>query len=138
MIQKITTVILRDLGYKSFCVSYVLICDKEMRKLNRKYRKINKTTDVLSFPQYKFLNGDLLEPIPVMEEKIPLGDIVISLETLRRRSRDKKSFSNYLLKTVIHGILHLIGFDHKSKRDREIMRENERILFNLYKEGFEI
>ncbi len=136
MIQKITTVILRDLGFRLFEVSYTLTDDKTMRALNRDYRRVDRTTDVLSFPQYKFFMGELLEPIIVKDEKIPLGDIVISNETLQRRSRGKKDYEDYLFKTVIHGILHLLGFDHKSRKARTIMRSNEKTLYKLYRKDF--
>ncbi|MCX7945310.1 MAG: rRNA maturation RNase YbeY [Deltaproteobacteria bacterium] len=138
MIRKTTTSILRDLGFDLFYVSYVIVDDERMRRLNREFRKINRTTDVLSFPQYKFLNGDLLEPVLFVKEKLPLGDIVISLETIERRSRCKRDFEGYLLKAVIHGILHLLGFDHKSDKDRKVMRGKEGLLYKIYRRGFSI
>ncbi len=109
-----------------------------MRELNREYRRIDKTTDVLSFPQYRFFRGELLEPVLVTEKRIPLGDIVISLQTIKRRSRGKKEYTDYLLRTVIHGILHLLGFDHKSIAERKIMQKNEKILYNIYRKDFRI
>lgn len=138
MIRKITTAILRDLGFDFFDVSYTLTEDRHMRELNREYRKTDKTTDVLSFPQYRFFRGELLEPVIVTDRKIPLGDIVISVETIKRRSRGKREYTDYLFRTIIHGILHLLGFDHKTITERKIMRENEKTLYNIYRKDFRI
>ncbi|MGC8928292.1 MAG: rRNA maturation RNase YbeY [Myxococcota bacterium] len=136
-IQTITTVILRDLGFNLFDVSYSLTDDNGIRELNSKYRHINRTTDVLSFPQYDFYRGDLREPILFCNSKIPLGDVVISLETIMRRSRSqKRRFNDYLLKVVIHAILHLIGFDHTERSERKIMREREMALYKIYRKEF--
>jgi probable rRNA maturation factor len=130
-------VILRDLGFNLFDVSYLLTDDQEIRELNAKYRHINKATDVLSFPHYHFYRGELKEPILVHNLKIPLGDVVISLETIRRRCKNNnRKFNNYLLKVVIHAILHLIGYDHIDKKERKIMRENEKTLYKIYRKEF--
>lgn len=128
--------ILRDLGFNLFDVSYSLTDDRGIRELNAKYRHINRATDVLSFPQYHFYRGELKEPILMYNARVPLGDIVISLETIRRRSKNNKEFKNYLLKVVIHAILHLIGFDHIDKKERKIMRENEKTLYKIYRKDF--
>jgi len=133
----ITTAILRDLGFDLFEVSYTLTDDRGIRELNHRYRNINKTTDVLSFPQYNFYNGELKEPVILAGKKAPLGDIVISMETLKRRNRkNNKKFKDDLLGVIIHAILHLIGFDHKVPRQRKIMREAEKRLFKIYKKEF--
>lgn len=113
----------------------MLIDDREIRRLNLKFRHTDRVTDVLSFPQYEFFRGELMEPVRIVEYPIPLGDVVISLETILRRSRNNyRKYRDDLLKVVIHSILHLIGFDHKRLRDRNIMREMEERLFNKYRE----
>ena len=94
------------------CISFV--DDEIMRKLNKDYKKIDKTTDVLSFTQ----DGHLL------------GDIVISLPTAKRNAkRYKSTAADEVKRLLIHGVLHLTGFDHKIKKEREIMREKENELF---------
>ena len=98
------------------CISFV--DDKSMRGLNKEYKNIDKTTDVLSFSQ----DGDLL------------GDVVISVETAKKHSDVYKTTSGEEIKRLlIHGVLHLLGYDHKKKRDREIMREKETELFSKTK-----
>jgi probable rRNA maturation factor len=138
-IQRITTAILRDLGFDLFSVSYLLSDDIYIRELNRRYRKIDKATDVLSFPLYQFYRGELMEPILVQEETVLLGDVVISLDTIRRRTSGReREFNRYLLQAVIHAILHLVGYDHTTLKERRVMREKERDLFNKFREVFDV
>ncbi len=112
----------------------MLTDDREIRRLNYEFRHIDRATDVLSFPQYSFFRGELIEPILVVEYPVPLGDVVISIETLNRRCKnDARKYREDLLKVVIHAILHLIGFDHKNLNDRRIMRSFEKSLFEKYR-----
>ena len=89
----------------------------KMKKLNNEFRKINKPTDVLSFP----LNIKL-------KSNNYLGDIAISYEIVNERS--KKSFFDYELdKMWIHGYLHLRGFDHIKHKDFQKMSRKENLIF---------
>ncbi len=103
-----------DLSARSeLCVS--LISDGDMRELNRRYRQIDATTDVLCFPQKSDVNPDLL------------GDIVISYQTALRHSRRLEiTIEEELRLLIVHAVLHLLGFDHKKKKEREMMREKEK------------
>lgn len=103
-----------DLSARSeLCVS--LISDVDMRELNRRYRQIDATTDVLCFPQRSDVNPDLL------------GDIVISYQTALRHSRRLEiTIEEELRLLIVHAVLHLLGFDHKKKKEREMMREKEK------------
>ena len=103
-----------DLSARSeLCVS--LVSDGDMRELNRQYRQIDTTTDVLCFPQKNDVNPDLL------------GDIVISYQTAVRHSRRLEiTVEEELRLLLVHAVLHLLGFDHKKKKEREIMREKEK------------
>ncbi len=107
-----------DLSARSeLCVS--LVSDADMRGLNRQYRQIDTTTDVLCFPQESEANPDLL------------GDIVISYETAIRHSRRLEiTVEEELRLLVVHAVLHLLGFDHKKKKKRETMREKEKEVLN--------
>lgn len=94
------------------CITF--IDDTEMRKLNSTYRSIDRTTDVLSFPQ----------------DNVFLGDLVISHPTAVKNSkRYKTTLKKELQRLIIHGILHLLGYDHKKKKDRDMMRTKENELF---------
>ena len=103
-----------DLSARSeLCVS--LVSDVDMRELNRRYRQIDTTTDVLCFPQRSDVNPDLL------------GDIVISYQTALRHSRKLEiTVEEELRLLIVHAVLHLLGFDHKKKKERETMREKEK------------
>ena len=100
-------------------ISLAFVGKEEMRKLNKKFRKKNKATDVLSF--------DLNEPFGVAQDKGSLGEIVICPEVVKENAQkygvpEKKE----MLKVFIHGILHLCGYDHeKSKAEEKIMGEKE-------------
>lgn len=95
------------------CVS--LVSDVDMRELNRRYKQIDATTDVLCFPQKSDVNPDLL------------GDIVISYQTALRHSRRLEiTVEEELRLLIVHAVLHLLGFDHKKKKERETMREKEK------------
>lgn len=94
------------------CLSFV--SDADMRELNRRYRKIDRTTDVLSFAQRD--GGDVGI----------LGDVVISYDTAVRNSqRFSVTVEGEIRRLVVHGILHLLGFDHAEKKQRETMRGKE-------------
>ena len=103
-----------DLSPRSeLCVS--LVSDVDMRELNRRYRQIDATTDVLCFPQGNGAAPDLL------------GDIVISYQTAVRHSLKLGITMNEELRIlIVHAVLHLLGFDHKEKKQREKMREKEK------------
>ena len=88
-----------------------------MKKLNNKFRKINKPTDVLSFP------------LKIKKKKnIYLGDIAISYEIVNKRSK-KSSFDHELDKMWIHGYLHLSGHDHIKFKDFKKMSRKEDLIF---------
>ena len=94
------------------CLSFV--SDEDMRELNRRYRKIDRTTDVLSFAQRDVGDVGIL------------GDVVISYDTAVRNSqRFSVAVEGEIRRLVVHGILHLLGFDHAEKRQRETMRGKE-------------
>ena len=101
-------------------VEVTFCLDREMKNINKEFRNKDKATDVLSFPS-DFLN----------DKKVPtLGDILISVETAKRQSKDLKL---ELIKLFNHGILHLLGFDHEnvSQKERQKMKRWERKLLKL-------
>jgi probable rRNA maturation factor len=89
-------------------VSIAIIDDEAMRNLNRKFRKKNKTTDVLTFP------ADDSDADPNAKGR-PLGDIVISIDQARRQATDQKhSLATEVRYLILHGILHALGYDHET------------------------
>ena len=102
--------------------SVLLTNDKKMKNLNFKFRKKNKTTDVLSFP-IKIKNKNSLY----------VGDIAISYEIIKKRSKDTNFFLEFD-KMWIHGYLHLIGYDHKRLDDyTKMLKKEKSILKYFYK-----
>jgi probable rRNA maturation factor len=106
----------------------VLLNDRQIRRLNQKYRGKDTPTDVLSFSlnnasSYK---GPLSPPVL-------LGDVVISLETARRQAQEHgHALYQEVERLVIHGILHLLGFDHEATRDaRRMHRKESELIKNL-------
>ena len=99
-------------------LSLALVGNREIRRLNAAYRKKDEPTDVLSFPAGDHLAGGA---------KI-LGDVVISVEQAdKQAARAKRSREEELEILLIHGILHLLGYDHeRSAKEARIMREMEK------------
>ena len=100
--------------------SLLLTNDKQMKYLNLKFRKKNKTTDVLSFPM-KFKQ----------KRRLYIGDIAISYEIIKERSK-KTDFFLEFDKMWIHGYLHLIGHDHKKLNDFKKMSKKEKLILNYF------
>lgn len=106
----------------SYEVSLYLIDDSEMRRLNFEHRGLRRTTDVLSFQQFQSL--DLITPGP--DGVVLLGDIAISMGTLARRCNNRGDDpGREMVKLLVHGVLHLIGFEHASDTARREMRQME-------------
>ena len=102
--------------------SIFLTNNKKMKHLNFKFRKKNKTTDVLSFPMKIKVRKNLY-----------IGDIAISYEIIKERSKDTNFFLEFD-KMWIHGYLHLIGYDHKKSSDcKRMVRKEKLILKYFYK-----
>ena len=100
--------------------SILLTNDKRMRHLNLKFRKKNKTTDVLSFP------------LKIKEKKkLYIGDIAISYEIVKERAKES-NFSLEFDKMWIHGYLHLVGYDHKKFNDFKIMVRKEKLILKYF------
>lgn len=95
----------------------ILLNDEEIQKLNADFRNKNKPTNVLSFPAPQ---------LPKEVENDHLGDIFIALETLQREAKDeKKLLAHHFQHLVIHGYLHLLGYDHESEEDANKMEQLE-------------
>jgi probable rRNA maturation factor len=101
----------------------LLTCDEEIRALNRNYRKLDRATDVLSFHQH-----DLAGVGDPAGDGVFLGDIVISVETAKRRAGGRR-LPGELARLAIHGLCHLFGHDHhRPTPAREMRRIEERLL----------
>ena len=95
---------------------------KAIKKLNNKFRKRKKSTDVLSFP---FHNEKNLKKKIKNEKEIYLGDIIINLNRVRSKN-NMKNFKLEFDKLWIHGLVHLFGYDHKKEKDFRKMNQVEK------------
>tara|TARA_B100000795_G_scaffold239685_1_gene201477 strand:- start:591 stop:1058 length:468 start_codon:yes stop_codon:yes gene_type:complete len=106
----------------NFSFTILLSGDSEVRKLNIKFRNRKNTTDILSFPFHeKFSLNELLKK---KTKKIYLGDIIINLNKINYKTEDGDFFLNFD-KIWIHGLVHLLGYRHKSNFDFSIMKKVE-------------
>jgi probable rRNA maturation factor len=119
-------------------VSVVLTDDEGVRKLNREWRKIDKPTNVLSFPAAKLPPAATLPPCRGggAEDAGPpalLGDIIIAYETTAREAAaEARPFVHHVAHLAVHGFLHLLGYAHDSDEEAEEMERLEaRILARL-------
>jgi probable rRNA maturation factor len=106
-------------------VSLVFTDDAAIREINAEWRAQDKPTNVLSFPAFPLQPGKMPGPM--------LGDIIIARETVEREAVDlEKSFSDHLTHLLVHGFLHLFGYDHMDEDEAEKMEDLEtRILAQL-------
>ena len=107
-------------------VGVTLVGDPEMRRLNRRYRGINCPTDVLAFA----MQEGSPQPCPRQCPRL-LGDIVISADTLKKQARRQgHSMRHEISVLIIHGLLHLLGFDHERSpaKARAMRRKEEQLL----------
>ena len=109
-------------------VSFLLADDARVRRLNRDYRGQDKATNVLSFPAEDDLAPGGADAGPRL-----LGDVVLALETLEREAAaHAKSLPDHLSHLAVHGVLHLLGYDHEEAREAARMERLEtRILAGL-------
>ncbi len=111
---------------KNLTFTILLTNSLKMKKLNKKFRKKNKSTDVLSFPSFSSKKLKLIK-----EKEIYLGDIAASYEIIKSRVK-KENFQQEFDKVWVHGLLHLIGYDHIKNKDYYKMNKIEkRILSSI-------
>lgn len=126
LVAKLTEVIEMALEYENLedyeCeVDLTLVDDAEIHQLNLEHRRVDKATDVLSFPQYEGIKD--LEELP---EPLYLGDIVISVETAMAQAEAyHHSFEREMCFLTAHSMLHLFGYDHETDPQRAEMRALE-------------
>ena len=136
VVQVVEKVLAYEQCEEAFEVSISFVNNQEMRKLNKEYRNIDKETDVLSFPLVEFIEEELNtedEDAEYIEEEIALGDIVISMEKAVEQSEEYgHSFKRELAFLLVHGMLHLLGYDHDEEASEgEMFDKQEEILKNM-------
>ena len=114
--------ILREVGHARSELSIALVDDDAMASLNEGYRGVARPTDVLAF--------SLLEGEGARHRGKLLGDVVIGIETAARQAAERhRALRDELLRLLIHGVLHLLGYDHEEDDEARVMRREERRLW---------
>ena len=120
-----TARILSALGYPDAELSLLIVGERAMRSLNRRFRGIDRATDVLSFPQLD-ADGRRLQPQL-------LGDVVICADKARRQAKEHEhALAHEYAVLLTHGILHLLGQDHENDDGASRMARAERRLLALF------
>src|SRR4030042_4534546 len=113
-LKKVAKIVLNK-EKKKLTLSVVLVNPAKIKELNRKYRKKNRATDVLSFPYDDS------------------GEIVICLKEVNYNAKKFcSSFKTELARVLIHSVLHLLGYDHQSQKQRKTMEKKENYYLNLW------
>lgn len=113
-------------------ISVTLTTPEEIRKINNKFRNIDKETDVLSFPMFE--KNEIDELVQAQNNKIPetIGDVVISIDRVTEQAKEYgHSFERELAYMVVHGFYHLMGYDHMQEDEKQVMREKEENILKL-------
>ena len=111
-------------------ISITLTSPEEIKKINNQFRKINKETDVLSFPMYEKAE---IECFKKQGNEIlqVLGDILISIPRVKQQAKEyEHSFERELSYMVVHGFYHIMGYDHIEESQKQEMREKEEAILN--------
>lgn len=125
---------------KNFQVSISFLDKEKMQKLNKKTRNIDKPTDVLSFPTIslkplcKINIKDYKEDFDKETKNLMLGDIIICKEVAEENAKEYgHSYERELCYLIVHGFLHILGYDHENEDDKKIMRALEEAVLTKHK-----
>lgn len=127
-LKKDAALILQTLGYSDFDLGILLTSNKTMHVYNRDYRNQDKPTDILSFPYHTDIKaGERIEPDT--EEDKNLGDLIIAPQyVMDDLPRWEQSFEERMRVLLVHGICHLLGYDHIEDEDYKVMHAQETLL----------
>lgn len=129
-LKKDAQIVLKALGYDGYDLGIWLCSDATIRKYNREYRHKDKATDVLSFSYHQLTPG---ERIPVeSEEDKNLGDLIIAPHyVVNDAPKWGHNFDERMKVLLVHGICHLLGYDHETEEEYLVMNKEERKLLSL-------
>ncbi len=125
-IINIASLVVLKLKITNPVINIIIVKNKEIKTLNNEYRKKNIETDVLSFALEE--NNDI-----IYKDFRLLGDIYISIDKAKLQSKEYgHSLKRELCFLTVHGVLHLLGYDHIKEEDKKVMREIEESVLNGY------
>ena len=131
LIKKVVECVLKEENINKNLDVYITLTNNEnIRKINAEHRKIDKATDVLSFPMF---NRDEIDSLHTQDDTEDiLGDIIISVEKVREQAEEYgHSFERELSYLVTHGMLHLLGYDHMIEEEKVVMRKREEEILGI-------
>jgi rRNA maturation RNase YbeY len=131
-----STFLLHVLGAGGYDVNFVCMGDAEIQKLNKRYRKVDSATDVLSFPYHENLKPGHL---PSVRDKWDsnLGDIILGVSVIERECAfDGVQLRNRLPVIVTHGLCHLAGYHHDDERSTKLMYGREKSMLTQFNSSF--
>lgn len=112
-------------------ITVTLTTPENIKRINKEYRKIEKATDVLSFPMFEKDELDYKIKNKDFQYEDILGDIIISIEKVKEQAIEyEHSFERELSYMVVHGFYHLMGYDHIKEEDKKVMRPKEDKILN--------
>ena len=116
---------------KDYDIELALVDNEEIRKINRRYRNIDKATDVLSFP-FKYNQGLSKDNFVLPKEHFnKLGQVIISYDkAVEQAEQNNYSLEEEVLMLFVHGLVHLLGFDHKNDAQESKMKNIEKQILN--------
>lgn len=127
-IEKNAQTLLNELDYADFDLGIWLTTNASIRAYNKRFRNKNKPTDILSFPNHPELKAGERIQVNTEDDK-NLGDIIISLEYVKADAQKLGVTFEYQMNILlVHGICHLLGYDHIEDNDYEAMHKKEQIL----------
>ena len=132
LIKKVIETVLREEKIIQDLEIYVTLTNNEqIHKVNFEQRKVDRPTDVLSFPMFERDEIHLLKEVSKEEPDI-LGDIIVSIEKVKEQALEYgHSFERELAYLVTHGMLHLLGYDHMIEEEKAQMRKREEEILGL-------
>lgn len=105
-----------------------VVTEKEIQGINNEYRKVDKSTDVLSFPIFTKTELDEMKKNE-MKEEISIGDIVLCMDVIERHAKEYGTgFNREMLYMIVHGVCHLLGYDHEGEAEKKEMRTLEELV----------
>lgn len=114
-------------------VSVILSTDDVLRALNKEYRDKDKPTNVLSFPSYVLMPDAYDALLEIKEQEIVLGDVLLALETIQKEAEEQDiALNEHVAHLMVHGILHLLGYDHMEEEEAVNMERLEGRILKQY------
>ena len=123
-----------NLEKSKLCITIILTNPENIKKVNQKYREVDRATDVLSFPMFERDELDKKIKQKNFDYEDILGDIVISIDKVKEQAKEYgHSFERELSYMLVHGFYHLMGYDHVQEIDKIEMRKKEEEILSTLK-----